>query len=93
MFSGTTFLQAFVHVVREKETPTPKGLGYYSWFAPTLGRTEVSFPERTGLVTDAHCVNLPGDRSKTATETGSDINLGRDLDRLQSAIQPHVLPT
>lgn len=85
-FSGQTFLQAFVHVVRERGTPTPKGLGYYSWFAPTLGRTEVSFPGHTGLVTDVHGVDLPGDRGKMATEMGSDINLGKALDRLQSAI-------
>ena len=85
-FSGTTFLQAFVHLVRERGTPTLKGLGYYSLFAPTLGRTEVSFAEHTGLVSDAHCVDLPGDRGKIATETGSDINLGKALDRLQGAI-------
>lgn len=47
------------------------------------------------METDANCEDLPGGRSKMAltTESVSDINLEKALGKLESATQPHTLPT
>lgn len=50
---------------------------------------EVHFPEVVKVVTDAHCVDLPGGRGEmnSAIETGSDIYLARALGRSESLKQ------
>lgn len=49
-------------------------------------RTEVSFPEHSGVMTDARCGDLPGGRSTQLwPQTGSDIILERALGSLENA--------